>query len=57
MNQTGEISPRRPVIALLLSICPGLGQQYAGHLLRGILAYVSLIVVSWLASMPGGTWT
>lgn len=51
MDQAGEISPRRPVIALLLSICPGLGQQYAGHLLRGITAYAILIVASWLAAI------
>ena len=43
--------PRKPLVALLLSVCPGLGQQYAGRLLRGILAYIALIVVSWLAAI------
>ncbi len=43
--------PRHPGIALLLSICPGLGQQYAGHLVRGIAAYAALIVASWLAAI------
>jgi signal peptidase I len=46
-----EVSPRKPLLALLLSICPGLGQQYAGHLLRGIVFYISLVVVSWLAAI------
>jgi signal peptidase I len=51
MDQAGEISPRQPMVALLLSICPGLGQQYAGHLLRGISAYILLILTSWLAAI------
>lgn len=42
---------RRPVIALLLSLCPGLGQQYAGRLARGIAAYVGLILASWCAAI------
>jgi len=47
----GDVKPRRPLIALLLSICPGLGQQYSGKLARGIAAYISLVVVSWLAAI------
>jgi signal peptidase I len=47
----GKISPRRPMVALLLSACPGLGQHYAGHLVRGIALYVALIVASWLAAI------
>ncbi|WP_456417219.1 signal peptidase I [Thiolapillus sp.] len=47
----GDVKPRRPLIALLLSICPGLGQQYSGKLLRGIVAYISLVVISWLAAI------
>lgn len=47
----GDIRPRIPLIALLLSICPGLGQQYAGHLLRGILLYTNLVIFSWLAAI------
>jgi signal peptidase I len=43
--------PRKPLIALLLSACPGLGQHYAGYLKRGILLYVTLIIVSWLAAI------
>jgi signal peptidase I len=43
--------PRKPLVALLLSICPGLGQQYAGKLFRGIFAYIALIVISWLAAI------
>ncbi len=42
---------RNPIIALLLSLCPGLGQQYAGYLIRGIVFYVVLIVASWLAAV------
>ncbi|MDP2783809.1 MAG: signal peptidase I [Sulfurimicrobium sp.] len=44
-------SPRKPLTALLLSVCPGLGQHYAGHLKRGILFYITLIVASWLAAI------
>lgn len=46
-----RVSPRSPVIAVLLSACPGLGQHYAGHLARGILFYIALIVASWLAAI------
>ena len=47
----GKIRPRRPVVAALLSVCPGMGQHYAGHLQRGIAMYIALIVVSWLAAI------
>ncbi len=47
----GDVKPRRPLIALLLSICPGLGQQYSGKLIRGIAAYTSLVIISWLAAI------
>jgi signal peptidase I len=47
----GEIWPRVPLRAFLLSICPGLGQQYAGHLMRGILLYINLVIFSWLAAI------
>jgi len=50
-SENSEISPRQPTLALLLSICPGLGQQYAGYLSRGIIAYATLIIVSWLAAI------
>ncbi len=43
--------PRKPFTALLLSICPGLGQHYAGYLTRGILLYITLIITSWLAAI------
>ncbi len=46
-----DVRPRKPLVAMLLSICPGLGQQYSGHLLRGIVFYVSLIILSWLAAV------
>ncbi len=46
-----DIRPRKPLVALLLSVCPGLGQHYAGHLGRGILFYITLIVASWLAAI------
>ncbi len=46
-----DIRPRKPLVALLLSVCPGLGQHYAGHLGRGILLYIALIVASWLAAI------
>jgi signal peptidase I len=36
---------------LLLSICPGLGQQYSGRLVRGIIFYISLVVLSWMAAI------
>lgn len=44
-------SPRKPLTALLLSVCPGLGQHYAGHMKRGILLYIALIIASWLAAI------
>jgi len=50
-NPSSPIEPREPQIALLMSICPGLGQLYAGHLARGVIAYVALIIVSWLAAI------
>jgi signal peptidase I len=43
--------PRSPAVALLLSICPGLGQHYGGHLARGILFYMALIITSWLVAI------
>ena len=46
-----DIYPRKPILALLFSICPGLGQQYAGNLLRGIILYISLVIISWLAAI------
>lgn len=46
-----KISPRIPLVALLLSFCPGLGQHYAGRLKRGILLYIVLIIASWLAAI------
>ncbi len=49
--RAGKVTTRQPLIALLLSICPGLGQQYAGKLARGVLAYTGLIIVSWLAAI------
>lgn len=51
MDERGAISPRSPMKALLLSICPGLGQQYAGDIKRGIVLYTLLVVVSWLAAI------
>jgi signal peptidase I len=45
------IKTRSPYIAFILSICPGLGQQYSGHIYRGILLYISLINVSWLSAI------
>lgn len=50
MDENGKVSPRRRVVALLLSLCPGLGQQYAGHLVRGIVLYLSFIILSWLTA-------
>lgn len=50
-NEAAKIKPREPLTALLLSICPGLGHLYAGHLIRGIVLYVALIIVSWLAAI------
>lgn len=49
-NQNGN-NPRRPIIALILSLCPGLGQQYAGHLYRGIILYAVLILVCWMSAI------
>lgn len=50
-NESSPIEPREPQIALLMSICPGLGQMYAGYLARGIISYLALIIVSWLAAI------
>lgn len=46
-----EVSPRNAWVALMLSICPGLGQQYVGRLVRGIVLYISLVIISWLAAI------
>lgn len=51
ISDNGGISPRKPYAALLLSICPGLGQQYSGHLIRGIVLYFSIIVISWITAI------
>ncbi len=52
MDDKGEISPRSPIKAFLFSmLCPGLGQQYAGDLARGVSLYTALIVVSWLSAI------
>lgn len=52
IDERGEISPRDPRKAALLSfICPGLGQQYAGDIVRGIVLYSSLIIISWLSAI------
>lgn len=45
------IRKRKVFIAAILSFCPGLGQQYSGHLYRGILLYISVIVISWIAAI------
>ncbi len=50
-NHTPQSERREPQIALLMSICPGLGQIYAGHLARGVILYITLIVASWLAAI------
>lgn len=47
----GKIRPRKPLVAALLSICPGMGQHYAGHIVRGIVLYIALVIVSWLAAI------
>jgi len=51
IDEKGEEIPRKPVAALLLSFCPGFGQQYSGNLKRGIILYMSLIIVSWLTAI------
>lgn len=50
-NAAPQLVPREPQVALLMSVCPGLGQIYAGHLARGIVFYLALIVISWLAAI------
>jgi signal peptidase I len=50
-NDTPQIERREPQIALLMSICPGLGQIYAGYLARGVILYITLIIASWLAAI------
>jgi signal peptidase I len=42
---------RKLYIAALLSVCPGLGQQYSGHIYRGIALYILVIVTSWIAAI------
>ena len=51
ISENGEISTRKPLNAILLSICPGLGQQYAGNIVRGIALYFSIIVISWVTAI------
>jgi len=45
-----EIRPRKPILALALSLCPGLGHHYAGYLGRGIFFYIALVIISWAAA-------
>ncbi|MCU7905641.1 MAG: signal peptidase I [Candidatus Thiodiazotropha sp. (ex Epidulcina cf. delphinae)] len=49
--EVSDARPRKAYIALLLSVCPGLGQLYAGRFYRGIATYTGLIVVSWLSAI------
>lgn len=51
ISENGAISRREPSTALILSFCPGLGQHYAGHIVRGIVLYTLLIIVSWLSAI------
>ena len=51
LSAEDQVTTRVPAAALLLSICPGLGPMYAGNMVKGIILYVSLIVVSWLAAI------
>ncbi|MCF6280975.1 MAG: signal peptidase I [Candidatus Polarisedimenticolaceae bacterium] len=51
INESGTIKSRSPLLALLISVFPGLGQHYAGFILRGIVLYVALIIISWLAAV------
>ena len=46
----GEIKPRNPILALALSLCPGLGHHYAGYLGRGVFFYITLVIISWGAA-------
>lgn len=39
------IGPRNPLVASLLSIAPGFGQMYCGQLVKGIVIFVSVIVL------------
>ncbi len=51
INEIGEVKPRSPILALLISIFPGLGQHYAGFIVRGIVFYILLIIISWLSAI------
>jgi len=51
INEIGETKARSPILALLISIFPGLGQHYAGFIVRGITLYVLLIIISWLSAI------
>lgn len=42
---------RRPLMALVLSLCPGLGQHYAGHIYRGVAIYIGFVLLSWAAAI------
>lgn len=42
---------RKIYYALILSIFPGLGQYYTGHLIRGISLFILLIIISWVAAI------
>ncbi|VAX05424.1 Signal peptidase I [hydrothermal vent metagenome] len=50
VDEEGDVIPRKPIVALLLSICPGLGHHYAGYLGRGVFFYIALILTSWAAA-------
>lgn len=44
--------PRKPMLAFCLSLCPGLGHHYAGFPVRGIVLFLSFLLISWLAAIP-----
>ncbi len=46
-----RVSTRMPLIAALLSICPGLGHQYSGYLIRGIILYMIIVIMFWLSAI------
>ena len=50
LDVEGEVAPRKPILALALSLCPGLGHHYAGYLARGVFFYIMLVIVSWAAA-------
>jgi signal peptidase I len=51
LNDLTDANYKRVLLSVVLTIFPGLGQVYSGHLLRGVIGYLGLILISWLCAI------